>query len=191
MDYKPSKEIRNIRKLHTCKNLNLNVLYLFKNYHTCTHFQNSSEKLRETDFDRQIKVITFLGETPRNFTEKFIQKLSYMYSFSKFLRETPRNWLWSTNQGNYLSRRNTEKFHRETPRNFDFAQTILSTWLISRCFSEKWKFRVCHGCGETRNMLFLICRECKSLDEFEIQPDPTTGRGVICPWAFETIPIDL
>ena len=70
MDYKPSKEIRIIRKLHTCKNLNLNVLYLFKNYHTCTHFQNSSEKLRETDFYRQIKVITFLGETPRNFTEK-------------------------------------------------------------------------------------------------------------------------
>ena len=30
MDYKPSKEIRNIRKLHTCKNLNLNVLYLLK-----------------------------------------------------------------------------------------------------------------------------------------------------------------
>ena len=28
MDYKPSKEIRNIRKLHTCKNLNSNVLYL-------------------------------------------------------------------------------------------------------------------------------------------------------------------
>ena len=70
MDYKQSKEIRNIRKLHTCKNLNVNVLYSFKNYHTCTHFQNSSEKLRETDFDRQIKVITFLGETPRNFTEK-------------------------------------------------------------------------------------------------------------------------
>ena len=70
MDYKPSKEIRNILKLHTCKNLNSNVLYLLKNYHTCTHFQNSSEKLRETDFDRQIKVITFLGETPRNFTEK-------------------------------------------------------------------------------------------------------------------------
>ena len=70
MDYKPSKEIRYIRKLHTCKNFNLNVLYLFKNYHTCTHLQNSSEKLRETNFDRQIKVITFLGETPRNFTEK-------------------------------------------------------------------------------------------------------------------------
>ena len=70
MDYKPSKEIRNIRKLHTCKNLDLNVLYLFQNYHTCAHFQNSSEKLRETDFDRQIKVITFLGETLRNFTEK-------------------------------------------------------------------------------------------------------------------------
>ena len=26
MDYKQSKEIRNIRKLHTCKNLNVNVL---------------------------------------------------------------------------------------------------------------------------------------------------------------------
>ena len=46
------------------------VLYSFKNYHTCSNFFNSSEKLRETDFDRQIKVITFLGETPRNFTEK-------------------------------------------------------------------------------------------------------------------------
>ena len=87
MDYKPYIEIRNIRKLHTCKNLDLNVLYLFKNYYTCTHFQNSSVKLRETDFDRQIKVITFLGETPRHFIEK----------------------------------------HRG----------ILSTWLISRCFSEK------------------------------------------------------
>ena len=48
----------------------LNLLYLFKKYHTCTYFLNSSEKLRETDFDRQIKGITFLGETPRNFTEK-------------------------------------------------------------------------------------------------------------------------
>ena len=52
MDYKPSKEIRNIRKLHTCKNLNLNVLYLFKKYNTCTYFQNSSEKLRETNKSR-------------------------------------------------------------------------------------------------------------------------------------------
>ena len=52
VDYKPSKLIRNIRRLHTCKNLNSNVSYLFKRYHTCTYFQNSSEKLRETDFDR-------------------------------------------------------------------------------------------------------------------------------------------
>ena len=33
-------------------------------------FFNSSEELREPDFDRQIKVITFLGENARNFTEK-------------------------------------------------------------------------------------------------------------------------
>ena len=93
VDYKPSKQIRNICKFHTCKYLFFNLLFYI------------------------------------------YSKIINMHLSFKFLRETPRKRVLSINPGNYLSRRNTEKFHRETPRNF--AQTISSTWLISRCFSEK------------------------------------------------------
>ena len=94
VDYKPSKQIRNICKFHTCKYL-LFFNLLFYIY----------------------------------------SKIINMHLSFKFLRETPRKRVLSINPGNYLSRRNTEKFHRETPR--DFAQTTSSTWLISRCLSEK------------------------------------------------------
>ena len=73
MDYKPSKQIhvRTIRKLHTCKNLYFNCFrFIQKIIIRVLICLNSSEKLRETDFDRQIKVITFLEETSRNFIEK-------------------------------------------------------------------------------------------------------------------------
>ena len=91
MDYKPSKEIRNIRKLHTCKNLNLNVLYLFKNIIHLLIFKispsNSAKPTLSTNQGNYLSRRNAEKSSPRNTEEFRADDFVYLAYFSVFLRE--------------------------------------------------------------------------------------------------------
>ena len=94
MDYKPSKQIRNICKFHTCKYL-LFFNLLFYIYSKIINMHLSFKFLRETPRKRVLSINPgnylsrrntekFHRETPRNFAQTISFYLAY---FAVFLRE--------------------------------------------------------------------------------------------------------